>query len=247
MGNVFRGSSRTPLRTTQARRRRVQNAFQPPGFSAFDTIHEVSANSFQVVEPIEFLISTLTENTTITIPRAGTKFYQSNLLHVKRFNASSDEYTLTLVPVSGSGETIDGENSYVVTAHKDTVSVYSDGSNWKIFCGTSFYSLGQPKYYAVTGNATINADHFESVIRVNHSGADVHLTFPDPAEVTQDGAQLTVVGWSASYNTVMKGAVANTMANTGTAATNSVVLVNSVGASAIVTHVNDKWLVSFPV
>ena len=83
-------------------------------------------DDYTAADEIVILCNAVSNNITITLPSAAT--YTDRVYYIKKIDSSA--YTVT---IDGNGtETIDGDETQVITVQYTSLTVCSDGSNWHI-------------------------------------------------------------------------------------------------------------------
>jgi len=84
---------------------------------------------------------------TITLPAASD--YKNKEVTVKKIDVSAN-----IARIAGGGANVDGSSSYDLTAQYQSVTVQSDGTNWKILCSYNPLVAGVQKYVNLLGATT---------------------------------------------------------------------------------------------
>ena len=91
----------------------------------------VNAATYDLLVTDYILDVTYTDTGTVAIDLKTAQVTAGRIIHIKDsdFNAGANNITIS----TEGGEKIDEQDTYVITANGNAVSLYSDGSNWFIF------------------------------------------------------------------------------------------------------------------
>lgn len=100
---------------------------------------------------------------TVTLPNAATEFEAGTVLIIADESGGAGTNNITINPKAGSGQTIDGASSIVISKNYGLVQLYSTGTNWKVLHNRYAEALKTPR--------TISGVSFDG-------SADINVTTP---------------------------------------------------------------------